>query len=55
MNTNILIHRVIIKKDGKYYHTSVPYLPGCHSQGKTTNETQKNAREAIEGYLKVLQ
>ena len=55
MNTNILTYRVIIKKDGKFYHASVPSLPGCHSQGKTIDETKKNARKAIESYLKVVQ
>lgn len=55
MNSNILTYRVIIKKDGKYYHAYVPSLSGCHSQGKTIEEANKNVREAIVGYLKVSQ
>lgn len=55
MNTNILTYRIIIKKDGKFYHASVPSLVGCHSQGKTVEEAAKNIREAITGYLKVSQ
>lgn len=55
MNTNILTYRIIIKKDGKFYHASVPSLIGCHSQGITIEEATKNIREAITGYLKVSQ
>lgn len=29
-------------------------LPGCFSQGKTMDETQKNIHEAIEGWLEVM-
>ena len=55
MDTNILTYRIMVKKDGKYYHASVPSLVGCHSQGKTIEEAKKNIREAITGYLKILQ
>ena len=33
----------------------VPSLPGCYSQGETLEELQANLREAISGYLEVLQ
>lgn len=33
----------------------VPDLPGCHTQGETREEALAMAREAIEGYLEVLQ
>lgn len=46
--------RTIIEKDGKWYHGYVPALPGCHTQGATIEETRKNLREAIIGYLKTL-
>ena len=51
MNKKILTYRTIIKKDGKYYHGFVPSLPGCHTQGDTIEETKKNLKEAIEGYI----
>ena len=51
MDTKILTFRTIIKKDGKYYHGFVPTLSGCHTQGKTIEETRKNLREAILGWL----
>ncbi len=32
----------------------VPLLPGCHTQGETLEETERNAREAIALYLESL-
>lgn len=49
----ILTYRTIIEKDGTYYHGYVPALPGCHTQGKTIEETQKNLKEAMEAWLAV--
>lgn len=43
--------RTIIEKDGRQYHGFVPALLGCHTYGKTIEETKKNLNEAIEGYL----
>ncbi len=54
MDTKVLTYRTIIKKDGKYYHGFVPSLPGCHTQGDTIEETKKNLKEAIEGYIESL-
>ena len=48
---NTMTYRTIIEKDGRYYHGYVPALPGCHSQGKTIEETQKNLKEAMEGWI----
>lgn len=44
-------YRTIIEKDGKHFHGYVPALPGCHTQGDTIEETQKNLKEAMEGWL----
>jgi predicted RNase H-like HicB family nuclease len=33
---------------------SCPSLPGCHSQGKTLEETIMNIKEAINLYIEVL-
>ena len=35
------------------YVAHVPSLPGCSTQGETFEDAQKNAKEAIEGYLAV--
>ncbi|MDP3741340.1 MAG: type II toxin-antitoxin system HicB family antitoxin [bacterium] len=36
------------------YIAFAPSLPGCHSQGETLEETEKNIKEAIELYLESL-
>lgn len=47
-------YRIIIEKDGNKFHGSVPALSGCHTFGKTIEQTRKNLREAISLYLEVL-
>lgn len=42
---------VFTKEKEGGYSVSVPALPGCHSQGETFEEAQKNITEAIELYL----
>ncbi len=34
--------------------TTVPALPGCHTQGETLEEAERNVKEAIELYLESL-
>ena len=36
------------------YVAFVPALPGCHTQGETLEETERNVREAIAAYLESL-
>ena len=36
------------------YVAFVPMLPGCHTQGETLEETERNVAEAIELYLESL-
>jgi len=36
------------------YVASVPALPGCHTQGETLEETERNIKEAIALYLESL-
>ena len=46
---------VIIEKDESgYFVAEVPALPGCFSQGKTLQEVKENIREAMEGWLEVM-
>ncbi|HYA12173.1 MAG TPA: type II toxin-antitoxin system HicB family antitoxin [Thermodesulfovibrionales bacterium] len=48
--------RVIVEKDeAGYYVAEVPALPGCLSQGKTYEEAITNIKEAIEGWLEVME
>jgi predicted RNase H-like HicB family nuclease len=47
---------VIIEQDESGYHVAeVPALPGCFSQGKTREEALANIKEAIEGWLEVME
>jgi predicted RNase H-like HicB family nuclease len=47
---------VIIEKDEDgMYVGSVPFLNGCHTQGKTLNDLMINIKEAIELCLEVEQ
>jgi len=47
--------KVVIEKDDTgYYVAEVPALPGCFSQGKTIEEVKKNIKEAIIGWLEVM-
>ena len=50
------MRQVIIKpgEDG-FWLAECPSLPGCISQGQSKKEAIQNIREAIEGYIEVLQ
>lgn len=46
---------VVIEQDESgYYVAEVPALPGCMSQGKTLVEAKANIREAVVGWLTVM-
>ena len=45
---------VIEQDDTGYYLAEVPALPGCVSQGKTIAEAKENIKEAIAGWLAVM-
>ena len=49
------IHVVIEKDEAGYFVAEVPALPGCLSQGKTQEEALQNIKEAIEGWLDVME
>jgi len=47
---------VKIEQDEKgYFVAEVPALPGCFSQGKTKEDAIKNIKEAIAGWLEVME
>jgi len=48
------LHVVIERDETGYYVAEVPALPGCLSQGKTIAEAKANIREAIVGWLAVM-
>jgi predicted RNase H-like HicB family nuclease len=49
------LHVVIEQDEEGYYVAEVPALPGCLSQGKTREEAIANIKEAIEGWLEVME
>jgi predicted RNase H-like HicB family nuclease len=49
------IHVVIERDEAGYFVAEVPALPGCFSQGNTREEALTNIREAIEGWLEVME
>ena len=52
--TKSYTYRTIIEPDGKFFHGYVPALVGCHTFGKTINETKKYLKDAIEIYVESL-
>ena len=47
--------KIIIQKDKTgYYVAEVPAMPGCISQGKTLREVKRNIKEAIAGWVEVM-
>ncbi len=47
--------RVVIENDeAGYFAVEVPALPGCVSQGKTQKEALENIKEAVAGWLEVM-
>ena len=49
------LHVIIEQDENGYYVAEVPAFPGCLSQGKTHEEAVANIKEAIEGWLEVME
>jgi predicted RNase H-like HicB family nuclease len=49
------LNAIIEQDEAGYYVAEVPALPGCLSQGKTHKEALTNIKEAIEGWLEVME
>lgn len=47
-------YRVVLEQNEEGFCVSVPQLPGCVSQGATEEEALDNIRDAIAGYLEVV-
>jgi predicted RNase H-like HicB family nuclease len=46
---------MIEQDEAGYYVAEVPALPGCFSQGQTYEEAIANIKEAIQGWLEVME
>lgn len=49
------LHVLIEQDEDGMYVVEVPALPGCLSQGTTQEEALANIREAIEGWMEVME
>ncbi len=49
------LHVKIEQDKAGYYVAEVPALPGCLSQGNTHEEAADNIKEAIEGWLEIME
>jgi predicted RNase H-like HicB family nuclease len=49
------LHVTVEQDEAGYYVAEVPALPGCLSQGKSREEAIANIKEAIEGWLEVME
>ena len=51
-----MLMKVLLRPDPEDggFNVSCPAIPGCHSQGDTEEEANKNIKEAITGCLEVL-
>ncbi len=49
------LHIMIEQDEAGYYVAEVPALPGCFSQGQTYEEAIANIKEAIQGWLEVME
>ena len=51
----VKLHIKIEKDESGYFVAEVPALPGCLSQGRTYEEALTNIKEAIEGWIEVME
>jgi len=49
------LHIIIEQDESGYFVAEVPALPGCFSQSKTRQEAITNIKEAVEGWLEVME
>lgn len=49
------LHILIEQDEVGFFVAEVPALPGCLFQGKTEEEARSNIKEAVEGWLEVME
>ncbi len=49
------VHVLVEEDEEGFFVVEVPALPGCLSQGKTREEALSNIKEAIAGWLEVME
>jgi len=51
----VKLHILIEQDENGFFVAEVPALPGCLSQGKTEKEALANIKEAVAGWLEVME
>ena len=54
-NERILEYTAVIERDGDSYSVYFPDVPGCFTQGKTVEEAEARAQQALEAHLGAVQ
>ena len=49
------LHVIVEQDEAGYFVAEVPALPGCLSQGKSREEAITNVKEAVQGWLDVME
>jgi len=49
------LHVIIEQDEEGYFVAEVPAFPGCLSQGETQEEALENVKEAVDGWLEVME
>lgn len=49
-----MLYKIALQHSGEGYSVSVPGMPGCWSEGDTEQEAIENIKDAIRGYLEVV-
>ena len=52
---NMKLQVVVEEDEAGYFAAEISALPGCLSQGKTCEEAIANVKEAVEGWLEVME
>lgn len=55
LRKKVKLHILIEQDEDGFFVAEVPALPGCLSQGKTEEEARANIKEAVEGWLEVME
>ncbi len=49
------IRVILVQDEAGYFVAEVPAMPGCLTQGRTRQEAIENIKEAIAGWLEVME
>jgi predicted RNase H-like HicB family nuclease len=50
-----MLYRIALHQSEEGFSVSVPGMPGCWSQGQTESDAIENIKDAIRGYIDVVE